>query len=264
MEKIRVMIVDDSAIVREILSARLSRDPRIEVVASAMDPYVARDKLEKTKVDVMTLDIEMPRMDGLTFLRQLMKQAPMPVIVVSSLAKEANAAAMKALELGAVDVVPKPGGPFSVEEVIPYLAERIIASSRAERFKIAGTMRRKRIGKTATAKRTPLRATARLPVLLVSREYQNYESADSHRSLQWRHHRSKLSSASGSGFPTYSGGHPHAGARFYRHLLLARLNDLSCATVKEARDGDRLQVGTVYIAPGNYHMMLGPRDRANT
>ena len=128
-KKIRVFIVDDSAIVREILTENLSRHPQIEVVGSAMDPYLARDKLDSLEVDVITLDIEMPRMDGLTFLRQIMKHYPKPVIVVSSLAQNESPGAMKALEMGAVDVVPKPGGPFSVEEVIDLLTDRILAAN---------------------------------------------------------------------------------------------------------------------------------------
>lgn len=264
MEKIRVMIVDDSAIVREILAARLSRDPRIEVVASAMDPYVARDKLEKTKVDVMTLDIEMPRMDGLTFLRQLMKQAPMPVIVVSSLAKEANAAAMKALELGAVDVVPKPGGPFSVEEVIPYLAERIIAASRANvsrlRDDAAEADRKNSDCEKNAASRKPL------PASRVSSYLANIKTTNQLIAI----------GASTGGtialealFREWEADFPptlaviHMPERFTA-TFAARLNDLSRATVKEARDGDRLQVGSVYIAPGNYHMMLRAQGTERT
>src|SRR5581483_12412600 len=111
--KIRVLIVDDSAIVRKILSETLSAEPDLEVVGTAPDPYVARDKILSLNPDVLTLDIEMPRMDGLTFLSKLMHFHPMPVVVISSLAQPSCSVTMRALEIGAVEVLAKPGGPFS-------------------------------------------------------------------------------------------------------------------------------------------------------
>jgi two-component system, chemotaxis family, protein-glutamate methylesterase/glutaminase len=106
---IKVLVVDDSAIVRQVLSAELSKVRDIEVVGTAMDPFVARDKILQLKPDVLALDIEMPRMDGLTFLAKLMRHHPMPVIIVSSLSQDASATAVRALQLGAVDVIAKPG-----------------------------------------------------------------------------------------------------------------------------------------------------------
>jgi two-component system chemotaxis response regulator CheB len=125
MKKIRVLIVDDSAIVRDILSRELSCCPEIEVAGTAGDPFIARNKIENDNIDVITLDIEMPRMDGLTFLRYLMKYKPMPVIIVSSLVSTNNPAAIQALELGAVDIVHKPGGPFTVGDIIEDLCYKI-------------------------------------------------------------------------------------------------------------------------------------------
>src|SRR6476469_8747495 len=127
--KIRVLIVDDSAIVRKILSETLAAEPDIEVVGTAPDPYVARDKILALEPDVLTLDIEMPRMDGLTFLRKLMHFHPMPVIVISSLGQASCQAAMEALRLGAVVVLAKPGGPYSVGELRIDLANRIRAAA---------------------------------------------------------------------------------------------------------------------------------------
>ncbi|MCB1821200.1 MAG: response regulator, partial [Candidatus Competibacteraceae bacterium] len=106
--KIKVLIVDDSALVRQILTEILSRDPGIEVVGSATDPYAAREKIKKLNPDVLTLDVEMPRMDGLTFLSNLMRLRPMPVVMVSSLTENGAAVTLQALELGAVDFVTKP------------------------------------------------------------------------------------------------------------------------------------------------------------
>src|SRR5438105_11276383 len=112
--KIRVLIVDDSAIVRKILSEALAAEPDLEVVGTAPDPYVARDKILSLNPDVLTLDIEMPRMDGLTFLKKLMQARPMPVVVVSSLGQTSSRAALEAMQYGAVEVLAKPGGPYSV------------------------------------------------------------------------------------------------------------------------------------------------------
>ncbi|HPO50430.1 MAG TPA: response regulator, partial [Spirochaetota bacterium] len=126
MGKIKTFIIDDSAIVRSVLTEKLGSNPEIEVVGSALDPYIAREKMEKIEVDVITLDIEMPRMDGLTFLKYLMKYRPIPVIIVSSLSERGNKASMEALELGAIDIVPKPGGPLSIDEVVDILTEKIL------------------------------------------------------------------------------------------------------------------------------------------
>src|SRR3989339_2263695 len=111
-KKIKVLIVDDSAVVRKIFSEELSKERDIEVVGTAPDPYVARDKIVQLKPDVITLDIEMPRMDGLTFLRKLMKHYPLPVIIVSSLTPAGSTLALEAIEAGAVEVVAKPGGSY--------------------------------------------------------------------------------------------------------------------------------------------------------
>ena len=106
--KIRVLVVDDSAVVRQSLSAILEADPEIEVMGTAADPIIAVKKIMKEVPDVITLDIEMPRMDGLTFLRKIMAQRPIPVVVISSLTTKGTEAAMKALEYGASEVIGKP------------------------------------------------------------------------------------------------------------------------------------------------------------
>ncbi len=108
IKKIRTLVVDDSLIVRQILRRELTKDSSIEVVGTAPDPYVARDKILELKPDVVTLDLEMPRMDGITFLRKLMKSYPLPVVVVSGLTPSGCSLSMEALELGAVDVIEKP------------------------------------------------------------------------------------------------------------------------------------------------------------
>ena len=110
----RVLIVDDSAIVRQVLQAQLAREPGVEVVGTAADPFAAREKILALKPDCVVLDIEMPRMDGLTFLRKLMKFHPVPTIICSSVTPRGCALALECLEAGAFEVVSKPGGNFSV------------------------------------------------------------------------------------------------------------------------------------------------------
>ncbi|MEN6606676.1 MAG: response regulator, partial [Bryobacteraceae bacterium] len=129
--RIRVLIVDDSAIVRKILSESLAAEPDLEVVGTAPDPYVARDKILALQPDVLTLDIEMPRMDGLTFLRKLMRYRPIPVIVISSIGQASCQTALEALRLGAVEVLAKPSGPYSVGELRVVLANKIRAAAAA-------------------------------------------------------------------------------------------------------------------------------------
>ncbi len=129
MSKIKILIVDDSAIVRKLLSEALFEEKDIEVVGTAPDPFVARDKILALKPDVLTLDIEMPRMDGLTFLKKLMHYQPMPVVVISSLGQAGCQATLEALRLGAVEVLAKPGGPYSVGELRMDLAAKIRAAA---------------------------------------------------------------------------------------------------------------------------------------
>nr|MBX2868624.1 response regulator [Acidiferrobacterales bacterium] len=108
MNKVRVLVVDDSALMRRLLTTLLNSDPEIEVVGTAIDPFVARDKIKELQPDVLTLDVEMPRMDGIAFLKNLMRLRPMPVVMVSTLTEHGAELTMQALNLGAVDFVSKP------------------------------------------------------------------------------------------------------------------------------------------------------------
>ena len=132
MKKIRVLIVDDSAVVRKIFTEELSKYPDIEIIGTAPDPFVARDKIVALQPDVITLDIEMPRMDGLTFLRKLMKYYPLPTIIVSSLTPKGGKLTLEAMEIGAVDVIAKPGGSYTVGNMSAQLVEKIRAASYAK------------------------------------------------------------------------------------------------------------------------------------
>ncbi|HNY27720.1 MAG TPA: response regulator, partial [Candidatus Sumerlaeota bacterium] len=130
---IRVLLVDDSVVVRSVLTKLLSQDPEINVIASAADPYDAREKIVQLKPDVVILDIEMPRMDGLTFLEKIMTHMPLPVVMCSSLTRERADLTMRAIELGAVDVVGKPSSTQTdgLHEVSIALIDKIKAASRA-------------------------------------------------------------------------------------------------------------------------------------
>jgi two-component system chemotaxis response regulator CheB len=233
--KIRVLIVDDSAIVRRLLSEALASEPDLEVVGTAPDPYVARDKIISLRPDVLTLDIEMPRMDGLTFLKKLMQFYPLPVIVISSLAQSSSQTALEALQCGAVEVLGKPGGPYSVGELKQDLPQKVRAAASA------------RIGQarpqwSAPAAPLALAGASSSTVIAIGASTGGTEAI-----------REVL-----LGLPANMPGMlivQHIPAVF--SLAFAnRLNDLCRLHVKEAVDGDRVTAGLALIAPGNFHMTL--------
>ncbi|HEU5320315.1 MAG TPA: response regulator, partial [Methylomirabilota bacterium] len=131
--KVRVLVIDDSAVMRRMLSDALALDPGIEVVGAAADPYIAREKIRRLQPDVLTLDIEMPRMDGLTFLEKLMRAHPMPVVMVSSGNPDACEATLRALELGAVNFVLKPQVDLleRMADTIPEIIEKVHEAAQA-------------------------------------------------------------------------------------------------------------------------------------
>jgi two-component system chemotaxis response regulator CheB len=239
--KISVLIVDDSAIVRRILSESLSAESDIEVVGTAPDPYVARDKILALRPDVLTLDIEMPRMDGLTFLKKLMHFHPLPTIIISSLAQPSCVAALRALEFGAVEVLAKPGGPYSVGELRQSLAHKVRAAAAARicRPAPAGVPHA-----TEPAASNRLGAPALPPgaILAIGASTGGTEAI------------AKVLTrlpASCPGIVITQ----HIPAQFSR-AFAKRLNDLCAMDVKEAEDGDTLRSGLALVAPGDFHMLL--------
>jgi two-component system chemotaxis response regulator CheB len=240
---IRVLVVDDSAIVRGVLSKELSRDPEIEVVGTATDPYVARDKIVQLKPDVITLDVEMPRMDGISFLRRLMRHYPLPTIVVSSLTPEGGELAMEALEAGAVDVMCKPGTAYSVGDMSVELIERVKAAAKAK-FRISSEPR------TAAPPIISGRALTRTTNKVVAIG----ASTGGTQALDYL--LSQLPRET-SGILIVQ----HMPEQFTRSFA-QRLNDKCQIEVREARDGDSVIAGLALVAPGNYHMMLN-RSGAN-
>jgi len=235
--KTRVLIVDDSAIVRRILSESLAGEPDIEVAGTAPDPYVARDKILALNPDVLTLDIEMPRMDGLTFLKKLMHFHAMPVVVISSLAQPSCRAALEALEYGAVEVLAKPGGPYSVGELRHTLAAKVRAAAAAH-IRVAP-----RVGATQAPPRIVCE-TALPPeaVIAIGASTGGTEAI----------------AAVLAKLPANCPGiviTQHIPPEFSR-AFAARLNDNCAMEVKEAADGDRLRPGLALVAPGDLHMVM--------
>ncbi len=239
-KKIRVLVVDDSAIVRKVFTEELSREKDIEVVGAAPDPYIARDKIVKLKPDVVTLDIEMPRMDGITFLRKLMKHFPLPVIIVSSLTKTGSKLALEALSIGALEVISKPSAAYSVGDMSVQLADKIRA--------VAGVC----VQKKGEKEQEPVSEKAQL----------------SSRALAATTNKIIAIGASTGGtealntvlmsIPRNSPGIlivQHMPAKFTT-TFSERLDSLCDMTVREAKDGDTVTNGLALIAPGNFHMLL--------
>jgi two-component system chemotaxis response regulator CheB len=241
--KIKVLIVDDSAVVRRILSQELSKHPNIEIVGTAPDPFVARDKILSLKPDVLTLDVEMPRMDGITFLRKLMKSHPMPVIIVSSVTPKGGKAAMEALEAGAVEVISKPGPAYSVGDACVDLIEKIKAASRA------------RIKKQTVPQQKDASPPAKLHIAATTNKI--FAIGASTGGVQALSCVLPALPANAPGTVVVQ----HMPANFTTSFA-QRLDSECTVNVKEAQHGDRVIPGRVLIAPGGLHMLL-QRSGAN-
>ncbi|WP_459618372.1 protein-glutamate methylesterase/protein-glutamine glutaminase [Bordetella sp. 2513F-2] len=245
MKKIRVLCVDDSALVRGLMTEIINGHPDMEVVATAPDPLVARELIKQHNPDVLTLDVEMPRMDGLEFLEKLMRLRPMPVLMVSSLTERGGETTMRALELGAVDFVTKPklGIRDGLLEYSEAIAEKIRAASRARL-------------------RKPDAGAAPPPVQRLHRPYASSEKlviigASTGGTEAIREVLQPLPPDSPAILITQ-----HMPAGFTRSFA-QRLDAMCAVTVREAVHGERVLPGHVYLAPGGeFHMRLG-RSGAN-
>ena len=239
--KIKVLIVDDSAIVRKMLTEALAAEPDLEVVGTAPDPFIARDKIQSLRPDVLTLDIEMPRMDGLTFLKKLMRFHPLPVIIISSLGQASSRAAIEALQAGAVEVLAKPGGPYSVGELKHDLAHKVRAAAHA------------RLTRSPAESLPPARPPAPIVWPAASSSTLIAIGASTGGTEAIRQVLIELPEASPAMLivqhipPVFS------------TAFANRLNDCCRIRVKEASDGDRVVAGQALVAPGNFHMRLGKR-----
>src|SRR3989339_1159983 len=235
-KKIKVLIVDDSAVVRKIFSEELSKYHDIEVVGTAPDPYVARDKIVALHPDVITLDIEMPRMDGLTFLRKLMKHFPLPTIIVSSLTPKGGKLTLEAMEIGAVDVIAKPGSSYTVGNMSTQLADKIRAAAWAK------VIRKDK--DVADSENVPLKALAETSHKVIA------IGASTGGTEALKTVLTKLP-ANSPGIMVVQ----HMPANFTA-AFAERLNSLCQLTVREARDNDSVVPGLALIAPGNFHMLM--------
>lgn len=239
-EKIKVLVVDDSALVRKIISETLAMDPDIEVVGSAVDPLIAMEKIPRLQPDVMTLDMEMPRMDGLTFLRQLKAQgSSIKVIVISSLTQQGSLIALEAMDAGAVDVLAKPDGQMSIGALASQLAFHVKAAAKARRISVQPQDEVTR-ALFRTHSKTVGSVDRRLIVVGASTG-----GVEALRYL----------------LPQLPDGLPpilvvqHIPA-FFSNVVAERLNSLAAYQVREAKDDEPLHAGLCLIAPGNHHLMV--------
>ncbi|HEX2944816.1 MAG TPA: chemotaxis response regulator protein-glutamate methylesterase [Clostridia bacterium] len=237
--RIKVLIIDDSALVRKMLTMELSTDESVEVVGTAPDPFAARDLIIEKDPDVLILDVEMPRMDGLTFLERIIKYHPMPVIILSSLAKSGGEVAMKALEMGAAEVLAKPGASYSISDMSIQLIDRIKA--------VYGI----KIGNRQTARVKPViteKTTSHALFKTTNKVIAIGASTGGTEAI-----REILVRLPGDMPPIVIVQHM---PQYFTRSFAENLNKLSRLYVKEAENNELLAPGKVLIAPGNYHMVL--------
>ena len=236
---IKVLVVDDSAVVRKVFTEQLSKQRGITVVGTAPDPYVARDKIVKLKPDVITLDIEMPRMDGITFLKKLMKHFPLPVIIVSSLTAKGSKIALEAVSLGALEVISKPSAAYSVGDMSIQLGEKIRAVYGAKLMPLSTPKIENKL--MAAIQSKALTATTNKIIAIGA----STGGTEAIKKVLTR-------------LPANSPGIvvvQHMPAQFTTSFA-ARLDELCQMNVLEAKNGDTVTNGRVLIAPGNYHMVF--------
>ncbi|QYF92494.1 chemotaxis response regulator protein-glutamate methylesterase [Massilia sp. PAMC28688] len=244
---IKVLIVDDSALIRSVMNEIISRQPDMEVVGVAPDPLVARELIKQTNPDVLTLDVEMPKMDGLDFLEKLMRLRPMPVVMVSSLTERGSEITMRALELGAVEFVTKPKISIQsgMREYADLIADKIRAASKA-RIKPRTIASGQHVASALPQLRNPLTSSEKLIIIGAStggteaiREFLMQMPSDCPGILIAQHMP--------EGFTT---------------SFARRLDSLCKISVREAAGEERVLPGHAYIAPGHSHLLLG-RSGAN-
>jgi two-component system chemotaxis response regulator CheB len=235
---IRVLVVDDSVVVRRAIAQGLSTAGGIEVVGMAADPYEARERIAELNPDVITLDIDMPRMDGLTFLEKIMQHHPMRVVIVSSLSKEGSEIALRALSLGAVDVVAKPSSQFSVPDVVGRLANAVRAAALANVRAGAGASNH-------ASSQSPKALSAIGKLVCIG------SSTGGTRALE-----AILPALPADSPPIVVVQHMPA---MFTTSFAERLNGYCAMQVAEATDGTALAVGRVLIAPGGRHLQLERR-----
>lgn len=246
-KKIKVLIIDDSALIRQLLQEILSQDPAIEVVGTAPDPIIARDKIKLLLPDVLTLDIEMPRMDGITFLKNLMRLRPMPVVMISTLTEAGADVTLDALEIGAVDFIPKPK--LDVSTKLQEYADDII-----NKVKVASVARVRSghsdipdVGKKLSAEAIVEKATPRFfksteKIITIGASTGGTEAI---KEILIRMPPDTPAIVISQHIPAA-----------FSEPFAKRMNGCSAMTVYEAREGQRILPGHVYIAPGSHHLLV--------
>lgn len=244
--RIRVLIVDDSAVVRQTLSEVLSTDPEIEVMGTAADPFVAAERMREQAPDVITLDIEMPRMDGLTFLQKIMAQHPIPVVICSSLAEEGAQSTLKALEYGAVDIITKPhlGSKQFLEDSRIALCQAVKAAAAAQLHALRPnrTVEPKLTADAILSPATHAMAETTEKVVAIGASTGGTEAL---KTLL------EVLPPDAPGIVIVQ----HMPEMFTR-AFANRLDGLCNITVKEAESNDTVIRGRALIAPGNHHLLL--------
>ncbi|MCB1722382.1 MAG: chemotaxis response regulator protein-glutamate methylesterase [Chromatiaceae bacterium] len=260
MAKIRVLVVDDSALVRQVLTQIFAESKDIEVVGVASDPYVAREKIKQLNPDVLTLDVEMPRMDGVTFLGNLMRLRPMPVVMVSTLTEKGAEVTLRALEYGAVDFVSKPK--LDVAEGLKEYAQEITEKVRiAAKSRVRAIERAPALAKTGTDVRQKLSADA---VLRPTSGKLHFRTTDRIIGIGSSTGGTEAIKDVLAALPMDI----QAGIVISQHIPAAfsgpfakRVDSITALSVCEARDGQQILPGHVYIAPGDRHLVV-ERDGA--
>jgi two-component system chemotaxis response regulator CheB len=249
VKKVRVLIVDDSAVVRQTLASILESDPQIEVMGSASDPFFAAKKIQTEIPDVITLDIEMPRMDGLTFLKKIMSQHPIPVVVISSLTAEGTETGMKALEYGAVEIITKPQ--MNTKQFIEESKIRI-----CDAVKAAGMSKVRRKNYAEITVQPKYSADVVIPI-----------TKNNQAMIQTTEAVITVGASTGGtdALQVFLQDMPadcpgivivqHM-PEFFTRSFANRLNEICKISVKEAENGDTILRGRALIAPGNHHMLL--------
>jgi len=250
--KIKVLIVDDSAVVRQTLQSILSSDPEIEVIGTASDPFFAAKKIAQEVPDVITLDVEMPRMDGLTFLKKIMSQHPIPVVIISSLTAKGTETALRAIEFGAIDIIAKPQMDTKrfIEESKIRLCDSVKAAAMAK-------IKRRSAPQQDFTVQPKYSADAILPKLVPS-ESSMIKTTELVVAVGASTGGTDALRVFLEAIPLDSPGIvivQHMPENFTRSFA-NRLNELCNITVKEAENGDTVIRGRALIAPGNHHMLL--------
>ena len=240
-----ILIVDDSALVRQVLKRDLEARPGVTVIATAPDPFIAREKIKKHAPDLVVLDLEMPRMDGLTFLRKLMKYDPRSVVICSSMTPRGCDLAMQCLEAGALEVVCKPGGSFSITDLGAQIADLARNAARRGRFAARPASNGTAAATASIAMPTPSRRSLSASgdrIIAIGASTGGTEAI-----------RTVLSTMPADSPPILMVQHMPPG---FTKAFSERLDKLSAVSVKEAEDGDELRPGLALLAPGDRHLSI--------